>query len=236
MVLASLQVRFHLSFSQHMTPTAGPLVLGPHEGWRQTQCLCLGPTAAWALSNMYRLGPLWSTWQMGGGGWETWRHTHVHRDQEKCINAVKETETERGVRGRQRRRNELAQRQGGERKQRRATRTGRTEGWKDGRRCREEGKKREGTQERPTQGKERQERTARNQRRRQIRGRRPLRAGEGGGQRGGPCRHFWGRRCCPGWPFWASCGTGGVGSFRTGPWVPVGLGTVSEQVRMFPGG
>lgn len=89
---------------------------------------------------------------MGGGGWETWRHTHVHRDQEKCINAVKETETERGVQGRQRRRNELAQRQGGERKQRRATRTGRTEGRKDGRRCREEGKKGKGPKRDPHSG------------------------------------------------------------------------------------
>lgn len=179
-----------------------------------------------------------------GGGRDGNTHTHVHGDPEKCIIAVKETETERGVRGRQRRKNELAERDREERESRGEQHglaaAGRKDGQKEvqGRR-----KEREGTPGRPTQRKERQEkqkRTARNQRWRQIRGGRPLGAREGGGQRDGPCGHFWGCRCFPGGPFWAPCRTGGVGSLRTGdgqardiPWW--GMATLRQWRVVFPG-
>lgn len=90
---------------------------------------------------------------MGAKGSRRDGHTRVHGDLEKCVNTVKETETERGVWGRQRRRNELAQ--GGDKEE---------EGSVDGQRQdrRTEGgagrrKEREGAQERPTQRRERKE-------------------------------------------------------------------------------
>ena len=136
------------------------------------------------------------------------RCTLMHGRLEKCTNTVTETETERGVGRRQQRRKELTRRRAGERSAQRKERQKKQKRPRETKNVETSG---EGAVKDPSESE-------------RVGNRKMVRAGPSGLQT--PARatlpgSMWGR---------------GVGSLRTGPWVPTELGTVRGWAGTFPGG